>query len=134
MPLLRLVNTTDRPSGDALAMKSFWSWTFVRSSSSGRTSNGTATGPIPLSKNASGIRAFIAANGKVFFAASDYRGLELWVTDGTGVYEATWTDRSGSATPPPKVGDRFDLIYAAKVRSYNGIQTLSLDVRNILPV
>ena len=57
--------------------------------------------------------------------------LRWWVTDGNLTFEATWNQRHGIRQLPPEGDALYDLVYSPSIKEKDGIETVSLDVRDL---
>lgn len=58
---------------------------------------------------------------------------KFWVTDGAQTYEAVWNDRGGDGPSGLQKGKRVHLTYSIKGKVWDGVESLSLDVKEIIP-
>jgi single-stranded-DNA-specific exonuclease len=59
---------------------------------------------------------------------------KFWVSDGVQTYEALWNDRAGEGTVNIKKGRQIHLTYCLKGKVWEGVESLSLDVKEIIPI
>ena len=55
--------------------------------------------------------------------------LKWWVTDGVMTFEAVW--RSKSSVPSLPEAERYTMVYTPKLKSWNGIDSLILEVKDV---
>jgi single-stranded-DNA-specific exonuclease len=58
---------------------------------------------------------------------------KFWVTDGTLTLEAVYSDRTGDGISFVQKGRRIHLAYTLKSKVWNGVPSLSLDVKELIP-
>jgi single-stranded-DNA-specific exonuclease len=58
---------------------------------------------------------------------------KFWVTDGALTFEAVWQDKRGEGTGYIQKGRRVHMAYTLKSKVWEGVPSLSLDVREIIP-
>lgn len=58
--------------------------------------------------------------------------LQFWVTDGILTYEAVWQNRTGDGMPDLATGKTVDLFYTVKTRVWDGMESLVLEVKDIV--
>lgn len=58
---------------------------------------------------------------------------KFFVTDGALTLEALWQDRTGDSTSLIQKGRRAHLTYTLKSKVWNGVSSLSLDVKELIP-
>lgn len=58
---------------------------------------------------------------------------KFWVSDGVQTYEAVWNDRSGEGPSGLQKGKIVHLTYSIKGKVWDGVESLSLDVKEIIP-
>ena len=56
---------------------------------------------------------------------------QLWVTDGYLTFEARWSNRTDEDTSWLKEGEQMDLVYGVNSRMKDGIESLTLEVKDI---
>jgi single-stranded-DNA-specific exonuclease len=60
--------------------------------------------------------------------------LKFWITDGALTFEAIWNDKSGlMAGAGLEKGSKVNLIYTIKTKVWDGIQTVTLEVKEVTP-
>ncbi len=61
------------------------------------------------------------------------QSIQFWVTDGNLTLEALLSDRSRNGMTGFEKGSKIDLVYSLKVKTWNGQESLVLEVKQIIP-
>ncbi len=61
------------------------------------------------------------------------QAFQFWLTDGVQTLEALWNDRAGTGISGFEKGNKIDLIYSLKTKTWNGQESLVLEVKQMIP-